>query len=368
MSLDLLEKPVCGADELGKPIPDSTHAVSVALPRWADVVGYEEKKSEVISRLQSGYPRFLIHPLILELSRRFGKEQPCLPFPSPRAADQCVKFIRNSTGAQAMLVADTGVYAVVTDEKGFPALKAFWQHTGLIVSTRQADAWLKGQTKNSIDTETRRSLRRQLADFYDCAEHDVFLEPSGMAAVFAALQALIARAPGRPTVQLGFPYVDTLKLQQKLGHGGILLHHLETFETELRELLKRQPLAGCFCEIPGNPLLGSADLHRLSPILREHRLPLVADDVVATPLNIDLSGYADLIATSLTKFIAGAGDVMAGALICNPKSPLYSELKRIVRAQHEALLWSGDVEVLEKYARDFPERMKQHNANGLWIA
>src|SRR5215510_2999364 len=57
MSLDLLERPVCGADELGKPIPDSTHAVSVALPRWADVIGYEEKKSEVIDRLQSGCPR-----------------------------------------------------------------------------------------------------------------------------------------------------------------------------------------------------------------------------------------------------------------------------------------------------------------------
>src|SRR5262245_31480067 len=75
ISMELLEKPVCGADELGKPIPDSTHAVSVALPRWADVVGYEEKKSEVINRLQSGYPRFLIHPLVLELSRRFGKGQ-----------------------------------------------------------------------------------------------------------------------------------------------------------------------------------------------------------------------------------------------------------------------------------------------------
>jgi cystathionine gamma-synthase len=137
MSLDLLETPVCGADELGKPIPDSTHAVSVALPRWADVVGYEEKKSEVISRLQSGYPRFLIHPLILELSRRLGKGQPCLPFPSARAAEQCLKFVRNSTGAQAMMMADNGIYAVVTNETGFPALKAFWQHTGLIWLTTE---------------------------------------------------------------------------------------------------------------------------------------------------------------------------------------------------------------------------------------
>ena len=132
--------------------------------------------------------------------------------------------------------------------------------------------------------------------------------------------------------------------------------------------MQRQPLAGCFCEIPGNPLLGSADLRRITPLLRENHLPLVADDVVATPLNVDLSGHADLIATSLTKFISGTGDVMAGALVCNPRSPLYAELKPIVSAQHEELLWEGNVEALDQYARGFPERMKRHNQSGLWLA
>ncbi len=79
----------------------------------------------------------------------------------------------------------------------------------------------------SDDLDVRQSLRRQLAGLYDCAEDDVFLAPTGMAAQFAALQAVMERTPGQPTAQLGFPYVDTLKLQQKLGHGGILLHHLE---------------------------------------------------------------------------------------------------------------------------------------------
>jgi cystathionine gamma-synthase len=214
----------------------------------------------------------------------------------------------------------------------------------------------------------RQSLRRQLAGFYDCAEDDVFLAPTGMAAQFAALQAVIERTPGQPTAQLGFPYVDTLKLQQKLGHGGILLHRLGTIEDELHALLHRQPLAACFCEIPGNPLLGSADVRQIGPLCREHRVPLVVDDVVATPANVDLGGHADLIATSLTKFIAGTGNVMGGALICNPRSPFYKELKPIVSAQHEELLWGEDAAVLDAQARGFPERMKRHNANGLLLA
>jgi cystathionine gamma-synthase len=102
--------------------------------------------------------------------------------------------------------------------------------------------------------------------------------------------------------------------------------------------------------------------------LREHRVPLVVDDVVATPANIDLRAHADLIPTSLTKFIAGTGDVMGGALVCNPRSPYYAELKPFIRARHEELLWGEDARVLLAQARGFPERMKRHNAGGLHIA
>jgi cystathionine gamma-synthase len=364
----LCHHPIWEADSLGQAIPPCTHGVSMALPRWQDVVGYEEKNPAVTSKLVSGYPRFVIHPLVEELARELSPKEPCLPFPSQGVAEQCVQFIQRQTGAGARIRPHKGVFGVVTSEAGQPALKAFWQHTGLIVSSRQAEACRLGIKATSEAPEVLRSLRRQLAGFYGCDESDVFLLPTGMAAQYAALRALIQRTPGRPTAQLGFPYVDTLKLQQKLGHGGILLHHLETIEADLHKLVHIQPLAGCFGEIPGNPLLGSANLKNITPLLREHDVPLVADDVVATPYNVDLSPYADLIATSLTKFIAGGGDVMGGALICNPRSPFYARLKPIVAAQHEELLWQGDAAVLDRSARDFPERMRRHNENGLRLA
>jgi cystathionine gamma-synthase len=353
---------------LGRPIPASTHGVSVSLPTWDAVVGYEEKRPEIISQLASGYPRFVIHPLVQNVALRLGGTQSSLPFPSARVANLAVEYIRQTTGEAAKVIGERGVYVVITGGPGTLALRAFWQHTGLIVSSRQAEAWLAGRGPGPEDNAVRSSLRRQLAELYDCAEDDIFLAPTGMAALFAALKAVVKRTPGRPTGQLGFPYVDTLKLQEKLGPGGILLHHLGGLENRLASLLHRDRLAGCFCEIPGNPLLGSADLRRITPLLREHGVPLVADDVVATPLNINLTSHADLIATSLTKFIVGSGDAMGGALICNPKSPLYAELKDIVRAQHEELLWGEDALVLERQARGFPERMRRHNENGLLIA
>jgi cystathionine gamma-synthase len=365
---DLLEWPMWEGKELGLPLPESAHAVSVALPRWQDVVGYEEKRPEVISRLRGGYPRFVIHRFIKELAHFLDPVRPCLPFPSRLVAERCADFIYRSTGENAVIVARQGTVGVSTTEKGAVAMNAFWMHTGQIMSSRMAEARLSGTRDLPYAHEIRRSLRRQLAELYDCEEHDVFLKPTGMGAQFDALRILLQRSPGLPTVQLGFPYVDTLKIQQKFGHDNFLLHNLSRVGEDLLTLADNQPLAGCFCEIPGNPQLGSADLRVVSPTLRQRKVPLVVDDVVATPYNIDLSRYADMIATSLTKFLAGTGDVMGGALVFNPRSPMYVELKQIASTQHEELLWIEDAGILDQQVRMFPDRMRRHNANGLLIA
>src|SRR5512144_700132 len=132
---DLFLEPVCRREELGQPIPESPHAVSVALPRWEDVVGYEEGRPEVIGKLAGGYPRFVIHPLVKTLAERLGERAPCLPFPSSRAAQMCANFIRRSSGEVVEIVATNGLHGVRTSEVGAPFLKAFWQHTGMIVSS-----------------------------------------------------------------------------------------------------------------------------------------------------------------------------------------------------------------------------------------
>jgi cystathionine gamma-synthase len=368
-SRDLQERPAWRGEELGLPLPAAPHGVSVALPRWQDVIGYEEKRPEVVGRMTSGYPRFVIHPLVRELALRVaGQGGFALPFPSPIVADEAAGFVRREDGAPAEVTSGCGVWVVKVPEAAQKTLHAFWQHTGLIVSSRHAEAALAGQSPAADSTTILEDLRQQLAGYYDCDSDDVFLAPTGMAAHFAAWRAVTTRAPGRATVQLGFPYVDTLKIQQRFGVGATLLHQLETAPEALGALLVRQRLAGCFAEIPGNPLLGCPDLRRVSPVLRAQGVPLIADDVVSTPLNVDLGPFADLIPISLTKYLVGTGDVMGGALVCNPRSPWYAELKAVVRRQHAELLWGADAAVLATGLRGFPARMHRHNAAGLAIA
>ena len=66
---DLLTDPCWQGNDLGHPLPDSLHAVSVALPRWQDVIAYEEKDPACRDALRAIYPRFGFHPLVEELAR-----------------------------------------------------------------------------------------------------------------------------------------------------------------------------------------------------------------------------------------------------------------------------------------------------------
>ena len=366
---DFAGNPAWRDSEVGTAIPDSEHAVSVALPTWKAVVGYEEHDPLVWEHVRSGYPRFVVHPLVAELAGRMARGRPCLPFPSRAAAEACAAFLRDRRALPAEVIQKHEIWGVVTSTAGIPALRTFWQHTGLGLSSRQAAAVLEEESAQTAEAEGARALCGRLAGLYDCAPEDVLLHPSGMASLYTAFRAVTALRPEMATLQFGFPYVDTLKLQQAFGSGVVF--HPDVSSASLHDLdadLAKQSFAACFCEIPGNPMLGCPDLDLLSSRLRKHGIPLVVDDTVATPFNVDLGGHADLIATSLTKFISGSGDVMGGALICNPRSPHYAQLKNQLQATDFGTLWWEDAARVAELAADFADRMPRHNRGGEVLA
>jgi cystathionine gamma-synthase len=253
--------------------------------------------------------------------------------------------------------------------------KDYWQHSGEGISSRQAEACLTSQTgappRDEIAAPNHAApiLRARIARLTGVREACVHLFPCGMAAVYAAYRALSAILPGRKSVQFGFPYVDSLKIQQKFGPGVHLFPRGDAAELDtLETLLQHEAVSGVFTEFPSNPLLLSPDLERLSVLARRHGCPLVVDETVASFVNADLAPVADVVCTSLTKFFSGVGDVMGGALILNERSPFCSELSQLLRGQGEELLWSADLAVLERNSRDFEARVRGINAGAERLA
>lgn len=357
----LHSRPLCHADDLGAPIPDSPHAVSVCLPTWADVIGYEEKDPRVISRMRAGYPRFFLHPLIRNVRDALapGRGRDALPFHDRAAALECAVLTRGEA------IETNGLWAAFFPAEALPAARAYWQHAGRILSSRAAEDWLASRTLAAPDAALERVLKTRLAGWSGAPPDNITLHPSGMAAIFTAFQLVTARRPGKRTVMFGFPYTDTLKILEKFGSGTVFLPHGGDEDLDkLRGILEQEEIAGIFCEFPGNPLLKTPDLPALRAIASARGVAVVVDDTIGTAVNVDALAHADLVATSLTKAVSGEGDVMAGALTVNPRGVFADQLP----VSSPGGVYARDLQVLERNSRDFAERMTTANANALELA
>lgn len=71
-----------------------------------------------------------------------------------------------------------------------------------------------------------------------------------------------------------------------------------------------------FAETIGNPKVSILDIEGVSEVAHRNGLPLIVDNTVATPFLIQpLRHGADIVVHSATKFLAGHGTVVAGAIV-----------------------------------------------------
>ena len=194
---DLITDPAWQAHDLGLPLPDSPHAISVAMPLWEHVVGYEEEDPAVLEKLQCGYPRFFLHPRVRELNARLeaehAREGECaLAFPDQHAAGRAAKFLSETRGLKGARIASDGTTLIMPESQNACALE-YWRFSGEIVSSRAAEAAvLRSRPPRPIT----RKLSRVLPTHRSAAEN-IFLLPSGMAATFSVHRMLQERNPER---------------------------------------------------------------------------------------------------------------------------------------------------------------------------
>lgn len=325
---------------LGRKIPDRLHAVSCSLPTLRDVRGYEEKQPETMSRMCSGYPRFVVHPLTVRLgemlaSRSGLREGRAWLACSERMAQALVTYLG---AAQARRFAAEGVHGVVhADSPELTArAKSFLQHTGGFLSSRQAEDILvrlgerpQVEPEEACRGDAGAEAWRQLGPLFPGAgSAQAFFANSGINAVYAAFRAVdsVQAARGRNLwIQLGWLYLDTIAILRKFtrpeGSCAIVRHVDDRAELE-RIFAEHGPrIAGVIAEVPTNPLIQTPDVAFVAGLARRHGARLILDPSVASAYAVDLLPHADVVVTSLTKFSAHEGDVIAGLAVVNPASP-----------------------------------------------
>lgn len=217
------------------------------------------------------------------------------------------------------------------------------------------------------EVEAKESLRGVAV-----TEGDVYLYPTGMAAIWTAHQLTLKAIGERKSVCFGFPYTDTLKILEKWGPGCYFLGHgTDDSVDELESILSSQraldpstpPILALFTEFPSNPLLRSADLPRLRKLADEYDFLIVVDDTLGNLVNVQVLPYADVVATSLTKIFSGESNVMGGSLVLNPARKYYAALRATMESNYEDFYFDEDAIFMERNSRDFSRRVDAIDAN-----
>lgn len=327
---------------VGAPIPHSLHAVCSSLPSLADVIRYEQKDPEAMQVMQSGYPRFVLHHLIRELTDRlkadYGLGDRAVYIPaSLESAEALVEYI----GAPDASIIDVGGFYLVHFAP-IPHLcdraKAFLQHTGSGISSRQAQAILVGM--GILDESEKEASQNgdATAIVYEHL-HPWIQSPwlkitnSGMNAVYAAFRALQSYGRKRNRhiyLQLGWLYLDTQRVLERFrGSGEKHITLPNVFDMDAVEAIFQAhggDIAGVITEVPNNPQVETFDLSRLNTLCRRYEVVRIFDPSIVGCVNVDLLPHTDILTLSLTKYAANHGTVMAGALALNPQSPFFGDL------------------------------------------
>ncbi len=368
---DLIKNPIWKKSELGSALPESAHAVSVALPTWDDVIAYEEKDPRCLNSLKSIYPRFGLNPLLKKLANQtlseYGlNEHNAWPYPNIYFAMKAKIYCdKNSNERNSFIKEKKDIAFLITTGEACNYARIFWQHTGLGSSSRQAAEHLrlefppsKQLVKNSL-----KIVRDRISNITNINSEYIHITSSGMSALHTALEIIYKIFPHKPTLQIGFPYVDVLKLPKNIFFGANLLieDNIDDIESEIKKI---NPSA-IIIELPSNPMLRCTNLKKIAKIGNELNIPIITDDTIGSNVNINSLENSDLVFTSLTKIFSGRGDILAGSLILNPNSKWFKSFNRALAEIQIPKLYANDLILLEKASRDVKERVLQQNKNCL---
>lgn len=163
-----------------------------------------------------------------------------------------------------------------------------------------------------------------------------------------------------------FLYVDTFKVLSKVhGFHCVLYGHASSSDMDAleKDLESGVHYDALYTEFPGNPLLGSLDLHRLDALSKRHGFLVVVDDTIGTSVNLNLAPLCHVVCTSLTKMFSGACNVMGGSAVLSPRSSHHEKLRSAFSDAHLDTYFPPDVVVMDRNSADFTSRVLSASQN-----
>ena len=224
---------------------------------------------------------------------------------------------------------------------------ATFQHPALGQST--------GYDYSRSRNPTRDSLEEGLARLESGARGLAFA--SGLAAVHCALQLF---QPGDHLVVTEDLYGGTYRLFDRVLH--LDYSFVDTTDLAAVRAAVRPRTKGILLETPTNPLMKVADVAAVAAIAREAGALLIVDNTFLTPYLLrPLELGADVVIHSVTKYLAGHNDVVAGGLVA--KDAAVGERLGFYQNAIGAVLGPQDSYLVIRGIKTLALRMEKHQQN-----
>ncbi len=213
---------------------------------------------------------------------------------------------------------------------------------------------------------TNKFLANALARMEDSESAQV--AASGMAAISSTLLQICDA--GDEIVAAHTIYGGTYALfKNLLPRFGIKVHFVDIRNLDEVASKINDRTKAIYCESVSNPLLEIADIPRLASIAKVNRLKLVVDNTFSPLIVSPIRLGADIVVHSMTKFINGTSDCVAGAVCAS--DDFVHKLTDINSGT--AMLLGGVLDATRaasilKNLHSLHLRMRQHSANALFLA
>lgn len=213
---------------------------------------------------------------------------------------------------------------------------------------------------------TNKFLSDALARMEDCEAAQA--KASGMAAISSAIIQLCGS--GDEIISSRTIYGGTYALFKNfLPRFGINVHFVDVQNIDAVNALINDRTKVVYCESISNPLLDVSDIPALSAICKPRGVKLVVDNTFSPMMLSPIRLGADVVVHSLTKYINGTSDCVAGA-VCASSEFIHqlTDINSGASMLFGAVLDSTRAASILKNLHSLHLRMRQHSQNAQYVA
>ncbi|OFZ18817.1 MAG: methionine gamma-lyase [Bdellovibrionales bacterium GWB1_55_8] len=189
---------------------------------------------------------------------------------------------------------------------------------------------------------------------------------SGMAAVHTVFMALLSAGDHVLCSDSVYGPTTTL-LTGVFGKFGVQVDFIDTSSPENVARMMRPNTKVVYVETPGNPTLVLCDLEAIADIAHRNRALLVVDNTFMSPvLQRPFELGADVILHSMTKFLNGHADVVAGVVVVKSEAQ-YRDFRRILN-QIGGVIDPFNSFLVHRGVKTLDVRVRRQNENAMKVA